>query len=166
MIYSCLKKLRGNFSIFTMQMIQNHLSLKTHIWKNTVSKVVASSFYERQAGWFWSCGVGLMELSLFVFQLSFLSHQALPTPLTALLCCLCIDTQIIADMCQKSHSYLCCFDLCRRLVPYGMSSYRGPQRIRREVANAAKDKEAESWRCACARPADPECQRFCQSRSV
>ncbi|TNM87235.1 endothelin-3b [Takifugu rubripes] len=72
---------------------------------------------------------------------------------------------------DKECVYYCHLDIIwintpERLVPYGMSSYRGPQRIRREVAKTTKDKEAESWRCACARPADPECQRFCQSSSL
>lgn len=66
----------------------------------------------------------------------------------------------------QSHNYLCLFEFGRRTVPYGMSGYRAPQRIRREVVKATKDQEAKSQRCACAVPDDPECQLFCQSRSV
>ena len=67
---------------------------------------------------------------------------------------------------QQSHNYLCLSGYRRRTVPYGMSSYRGPQRLRREVVKTSKDREAKSQRCACAVPGDPECQLFCQSRSV
>lgn len=62
-------------------------------------------------------------------------------------------------------NYLCLFER-RRTVPYGMSSYRGLQRIRREVGKRSKDEEVKSQRCACAVPDDPECWLFCQSRSV
>ncbi|XP_063743602.1 endothelin-3b isoform X2 [Eleginops maclovinus] len=50
-----------------------------------------------------------------------------------------------------------------RTVPYGMSSYRGPQRVRRAVSGQATEHEgAKTQRCICAvRDADPECQDFC-----
>ena len=49
-----------------------------------------------------------------------------------------------------------------------MSSYRGPQRIRRAVGGRASEHgEAKTQRCVCTVfDADPECRDFCVSRSV
>lgn len=60
------------------------------------------------------------------------------------------------------------FDLLRRTVPYGMSSYRGPQRVRRAAADKATARqEEETQRCICSTPdTDTECRAFCHSRSV
>ncbi|KPP65720.1 hypothetical protein Z043_115846 [Scleropages formosus] len=53
----------------------------------------------------------------------------------------------------------------RRTVPYGMSSYRGPQRVRRSAAGGAVGRMgAEPPRCSCTAQSDLECHRFCSSR--
>uniref|UniRef100_A0A3B4A2T4 Endothelin-3 n=1 Tax=Periophthalmus magnuspinnatus TaxID=409849 RepID=A0A3B4A2T4_9GOBI len=60
--------------------------------------------------------------------------------------------------------YYCHLDIIwvntpERTVPYGMSSYQAPQRMRRETV--------ESPRCLCAvADADQQCRDFCQSRLV
>lgn len=58
--------------------------------------------------------------------------------------------------------YYCHLDIIwintpERTVPYGMSSYQAPQRIRRDTA--------KSLRCLCVvTDADPQCHDFCLSR--
>ncbi|KAK7878615.1 hypothetical protein WMY93_030451 [Mugilogobius chulae] len=60
--------------------------------------------------------------------------------------------------------YYCHLDIIwvntpERTVPYGMSSYQAPQRIRREAI--------ESPRCLCVVvDADQQCSDFCQSRTA
>ncbi|XP_055079149.1 endothelin-3b [Periophthalmus magnuspinnatus] len=60
--------------------------------------------------------------------------------------------------------YYCHLDIIwvntpERTVPYGMSSYQAPQRMRRETV--------ESPRCLCAvADADQQCRDFCQSRAA
>uniref|UniRef100_A0A8C2Z0Y9 Endothelin-3 n=1 Tax=Cyclopterus lumpus TaxID=8103 RepID=A0A8C2Z0Y9_CYCLU len=73
---------------------------------------------------------------------------------------------------DKECVYYCHLDIIwintpEHTVPYGMSSYRGPQRIRRAVGGQASDrKEAKTQRCICAvQDADPECHHFCLLRS-
>ncbi|XP_029292259.1 endothelin-3b [Cottoperca gobio] len=71
---------------------------------------------------------------------------------------------------DKECVYYCHLDIIwintpERTVPYGMSSYRGPQRIRRAVSGQATEHElAKTQRCICAvLDADPECHKFCLS---
>ncbi|KAM7412146.1 hypothetical protein PAMA_021888 [Pampus argenteus] len=71
---------------------------------------------------------------------------------------------------DKECVYYCHLDVIwintpERTVPYGMSSYRGPQRIRRAVGGrSAEREEAKTQRCMCAvLEADPECHDFCLS---
>ncbi|KAL7837793.1 hypothetical protein SRHO_G00275040 [Serrasalmus rhombeus] len=65
---------------------------------------------------------------------------------------------------DKECVYYCHLDIIwintpERTVPYGMSSYRGSQRVRRSVAGG---KEAQ--RCACALETDSACSSFCTKR--
>lgn len=58
--------------------------------------------------------------------------------------------------------YYCHLDIIwvntpERTVPYGMSSYQAPQRVRRETIE-------KSPRCFCIVDADQQCGEFCQSR--
>ncbi|KAJ4934019.1 hypothetical protein JOQ06_006827 [Pogonophryne albipinna] len=69
---------------------------------------------------------------------------------------------------DKECVYYCHLDIIwintpQRTVPYGMSSYRGSQRVRRAVTGQATEREgAKTQRCICAvLDADPECQDFC-----
>ncbi|XP_068454569.1 endothelin-3b [Clinocottus analis] len=69
---------------------------------------------------------------------------------------------------DKECVYYCHLDIIwintpERTVPYGMSSYRGSQRIKRAVSAQATDREeAKTQRCICAViDADPECHNFC-----
>nr|XP_046253648.1 endothelin-3b [Scatophagus argus]XP_046253649.1 endothelin-3b [Scatophagus argus] len=71
---------------------------------------------------------------------------------------------------DKECVYYCHLDIIwintpERTVPYGMSSYRGPQRIRRAVGGPTTDcKEAKTQRCVCAvLDTDTECHNFCLS---
>ncbi|XP_067448004.1 endothelin-3b [Thunnus thynnus] len=71
---------------------------------------------------------------------------------------------------DKECVYYCHLDIIwintpERTVPYGMSSYRGPQRIRRAVGGQSPEREgAKARRCMCALlDADPECHDFCLS---
>ncbi|XP_076597894.1 endothelin-3b [Chaetodon auriga] len=71
---------------------------------------------------------------------------------------------------DKECVYYCHLDIIwintpERTVPYGMSSYRGAQRIRRAVdGQAAEHAEAKTERCVCAvLDTDPECHYFCLS---
>ncbi|XP_040009104.1 endothelin-3b [Xiphias gladius] len=71
---------------------------------------------------------------------------------------------------DKECVYYCHLDIIwintpERTVPYGMSSYRGPQRIRRAVVGQPTDpEEAKTQRCICAvLDTDPECHVFCLS---
>ncbi|XP_059189014.1 endothelin-3b [Centropristis striata] len=71
---------------------------------------------------------------------------------------------------DKECVYYCHLDIIwintpERTVPYGMSSYRGPQRIRRAVSGRATDHDgAKTQRCVCAvHDADPQCHGFCLS---
>uniref|UniRef100_A0A3B4YT34 Endothelin-3 n=1 Tax=Seriola lalandi dorsalis TaxID=1841481 RepID=A0A3B4YT34_SERLL len=74
---------------------------------------------------------------------------------------------------DKECVYYCHLDIIwintpERTVPYGMSSYRGPQRIRRAaVGPPAEPEGAKTQRCICVvLDGDPQCQDFCLSRSV
>uniref|UniRef100_A0A4W6C679 Endothelin-3 n=1 Tax=Lates calcarifer TaxID=8187 RepID=A0A4W6C679_LATCA len=74
---------------------------------------------------------------------------------------------------DKECVYYCHLDIIwintpERTVPYGMSSYRGPQRIKRDVdGQPAEPEGAKNQRCICVLPdADPECHDFCLSRLV
>ncbi|XP_041656358.1 endothelin-3b [Cheilinus undulatus] len=71
---------------------------------------------------------------------------------------------------DKECVYYCHLDIIwintpERTVPYGMSSYRGPQRIRRDVTKQAPERErAKTQRCICvSTDSDPECSYFCLS---
>ncbi|XP_041802546.1 endothelin-3b [Chelmon rostratus] len=71
---------------------------------------------------------------------------------------------------DKECVYYCHLDIIwintpERTVPYGMSSYRGPQRLRRAVdGRAANHEEAKTQRCVCALlDTDPGCHNFCLS---
>uniref|UniRef100_A0A3Q1HKD9 Endothelin-3 n=1 Tax=Acanthochromis polyacanthus TaxID=80966 RepID=A0A3Q1HKD9_9TELE len=71
---------------------------------------------------------------------------------------------------DKECVYYCHLDIIwintpERTVPYGMSSYRGPQRSRRAVVGQPSGREsAKTPRCVCAViGADPECNHFCLS---
>ncbi|XP_042347056.1 endothelin-3b [Plectropomus leopardus] len=71
---------------------------------------------------------------------------------------------------DKECVYYCHLDIIwittpERTVPYGMSSYRGPQRIRRALVGQATEHEgAKNPRCVCAvLDADPQCHDFCLS---
>ncbi|CAJ1085452.1 endothelin-3b isoform X1 [Xyrichtys novacula] len=69
---------------------------------------------------------------------------------------------------DKECVYYCHLDIIwintpERTVPYGMSSYRGPQRIRRDVGPQASETKG-AQRCTCATPdLDSECKKFCLS---
>uniref|UniRef100_A0A8C9UAM7 Endothelin-3 n=1 Tax=Scleropages formosus TaxID=113540 RepID=A0A8C9UAM7_SCLFO len=71
---------------------------------------------------------------------------------------------------DKECVYYCHLDIIwintpERTVPYGMSSYRGPQRVRRSAAGGAVGRMgAEPPRCSCTAQSDLECHRFCSSR--
>ncbi|XP_053173915.1 endothelin-3b [Scomber japonicus] len=74
---------------------------------------------------------------------------------------------------DKECVYYCHLDIIwintpERTVPYGMSSYRGPQRIRRAIGGQSAEHEgAKTQRCVCAvLGADPECHDFCLSSPV
>ncbi|XP_054464635.1 endothelin-3b [Anoplopoma fimbria] len=71
---------------------------------------------------------------------------------------------------DKECVYYCHLDIIwintpEHTVPYGMSSYRGAQRIRRSVSGQATDgAEEKTQRCICAGlDEDPECHDFCLS---
>ncbi|XP_071331974.1 endothelin-3b [Trachinotus anak] len=71
---------------------------------------------------------------------------------------------------DKECVYYCHLDIIwintpERTVPYGMSSYRGPQRIRRAAVGQPTEHEgAKTQRCICVvLDADPECHDFCLS---
>ncbi|XP_070767170.1 LOW QUALITY PROTEIN: endothelin-3b [Enoplosus armatus] len=71
---------------------------------------------------------------------------------------------------DKECVYYCHLDIIwintpERTVPYGMSSYRGPQRIRRAIDGQASEREgAKTQRCICAAlDSDQECRDFCLS---
>lgn len=73
---------------------------------------------------------------------------------------------------DKECVYYCHLDIIwintpERTVPYGMSSYRGPQRSRRAAGGPTSGYAgADSARCICAvTEDDPECQNFCLSGS-
>uniref|UniRef100_A0A665TAP6 Endothelin-3 n=1 Tax=Echeneis naucrates TaxID=173247 RepID=A0A665TAP6_ECHNA len=72
---------------------------------------------------------------------------------------------------DKECVYYCHLDIIwintpERTVPYGMSSYRGPQRIRRSAVGQPKGQDgAKTERCVCiGHDNDPECRDFCLSR--
>ncbi|KAJ8385329.1 hypothetical protein AAFF_G00190450 [Aldrovandia affinis] len=71
---------------------------------------------------------------------------------------------------DKECVYYCHLDIIwintpERTVPYGMSSYRGSQRVRRSAEGRAGGlRGAGSQRCACAVQNDPECSSFCMAR--
>ncbi|XP_034552182.1 endothelin-3b isoform X2 [Notolabrus celidotus] len=70
---------------------------------------------------------------------------------------------------DKECVYYCHLDIIwintpERTVPYGISSYRGTQRIRRDAGTQAPASEG-AQRCICATPdSDSECKNFCLSR--
>ncbi|XP_040915936.1 endothelin-3b isoform X2 [Toxotes jaculatrix] len=71
---------------------------------------------------------------------------------------------------DKECVYYCHLDIIwintpERTVPYGMSSYRGPQRIRRAIVGQTTEHEgAKTQRCICVvLDTDPECRDFCLS---
>ncbi|XP_074538052.1 endothelin-3b [Halichoeres trimaculatus] len=69
---------------------------------------------------------------------------------------------------DKECVYYCHLDIIwintpERTVPYGISSYRGPQRIRRD-ADIQSPKSEAVQRCVCTVPdSDSECNNFCLS---
>ncbi|KAI1890992.1 hypothetical protein AGOR_G00159280 [Albula goreensis] len=71
---------------------------------------------------------------------------------------------------DKECVYYCHLDIIwintpERTVPYGMSSYRGSQRVRRSAEGVAHSlRGAASQRCACADQNDTECSSFCMPR--
>ncbi|XP_070695016.1 endothelin-3b [Pempheris klunzingeri] len=74
---------------------------------------------------------------------------------------------------DKECVYYCHLDIIwintpERTVPYGMSSYRGPQRVRRAVGGQAAEHEgAKTQRCICVvLDSDPGCRDFCLSRPL
>lgn len=74
---------------------------------------------------------------------------------------------------DKECVYYCHLDIIwintpERMVPYGMSSYRGHQRFRRTSDGLPSDPEGTaSQRCVCADPSgDRQCGGFCKSRSL
>ncbi|XP_017273063.1 endothelin-3-like isoform X2 [Kryptolebias marmoratus] len=71
---------------------------------------------------------------------------------------------------DKECVYYCHLDIIwintpERTVPYGMSSYRGPQRRRRAADGRGSEGDGtETRRCLCAvTETDPECLAFCLS---
>ncbi|KAM8754373.1 endothelin-3b [Acanthopagrus schlegelii] len=71
---------------------------------------------------------------------------------------------------DKECVYYCHLDIIwintpERTVPYGLSNYRGPQRMRRAVGGRASDPgESKTQRCVCTViDTDPECRDFCLS---
>ncbi|KAL2090757.1 hypothetical protein ACEWY4_013020 [Coilia grayii] len=69
---------------------------------------------------------------------------------------------------DKECVYYCHLDIIwintpERTVPYGMSSYRGSQRVRRSTVNSGMT-EMSSPRCLCAQQQDSECRNFCKER--
>ncbi|KAG7318870.1 hypothetical protein KOW79_017344 [Hemibagrus wyckioides] len=65
---------------------------------------------------------------------------------------------------DKECVYYCHLDVIwvntpERMVPYGMSSYRGSQRTRRSATDSRKTR-----RCVCARQGDSQCNSFCGKR--
>ncbi|XP_063072602.1 endothelin-3 [Engraulis encrasicolus] len=69
---------------------------------------------------------------------------------------------------DKECVYYCHLDIIwintpERTVPYGMSSYRGSQRVRRSATNSAATGDS-SARCTCARQQDSDCRNFCKKR--
>ncbi|XP_029912370.1 endothelin-3b [Myripristis murdjan] len=74
---------------------------------------------------------------------------------------------------DKECVYYCHLDIIwintpERTVPYGMSTYQGPQRLRRAVAGLAISHEAtRPQRCVCAEPeVDTGCHNFCQTNPL
>ncbi|XP_062316202.1 endothelin-3b isoform X1 [Osmerus eperlanus] len=89
-----------------------------------------------------------------------------PNPKTRSKRCTCYSYK------DKECVYYCHLDIIwintpERTVPYGMSSYRGHQRIRRTADSLPSDpEEVEYLRCVCANPrVDRHCSDFCQSSS-
>ncbi|KAG9269472.1 endothelin-3b [Astyanax mexicanus] len=67
---------------------------------------------------------------------------------------------------DKECVYYCHLDIIwintpERTVPYGMSSYRGSQRVRRSSGGAAA---VEHQRCTCRDQNDTRCHNFCETR--
>ncbi|XP_072522488.1 endothelin-3 [Salminus brasiliensis] len=65
---------------------------------------------------------------------------------------------------DKECVYYCHLDIIwintpERTVPYGMSSYRGSQRVRRSMED-----RNEAHRCVCALQTDSACSSFCTER--
>ncbi|KAK2874579.1 hypothetical protein Q8A67_021732 [Cirrhinus molitorella] len=67
---------------------------------------------------------------------------------------------------DKECVYYCHLDIIwintpERTVPYGLSSYRGSQRVRRSAEGSTGGQ-----RCMCALHSDQECKAFCSQRSM
>ncbi|XP_028308965.1 endothelin-3-like [Gouania willdenowi] len=74
---------------------------------------------------------------------------------------------------DKECVYYCHLDIIwintpERTVPYGMSSYRGPQRSKRAVSEAKTPEDVKMPRCFCpsSADADPWCHQFCKERPM
>ncbi|XP_028849369.1 endothelin-3b [Denticeps clupeoides] len=69
---------------------------------------------------------------------------------------------------DKECVYYCHLDIIwintpERTVPYGMSSYRGSQRIRRSSESVVHRAAGEDWnRCVCMDQTDRRCAGFCE----
>ncbi|CAL8336644.1 unnamed protein product [Lota lota] len=67
---------------------------------------------------------------------------------------------------DKECVYYCHLDIIwintpEHTVPYGMSGYQGPQRLRRSARTERGRRGAEPQRCECAWQSDGACGRFC-----
>ncbi|XP_041112743.1 endothelin-3-like [Polyodon spathula] len=72
---------------------------------------------------------------------------------------------------DKECVYYCHLDIIwintpERMVPYGLSSYRGSQRMKRSVERVRSEGRAGagSHRCSCVEGGDPQCESFCRER--
>ncbi|XP_041080197.1 endothelin-3-like [Polyodon spathula] len=72
---------------------------------------------------------------------------------------------------DKECVYYCHLDIIwintpERTVPYGLSSYRGSQRMKRSVEHVRSEGRAGagSPRCSCVEGGDPQCESFCRER--
>ncbi|XP_063065647.1 endothelin-3b [Engraulis encrasicolus] len=69
---------------------------------------------------------------------------------------------------DKECVYYCHLDIIwintpERTVPYGLSNYRGSQRLRRSTG---RQTEEEFQRCACAEQQDQTCNSFCRGHGI
>ncbi|XP_046881645.1 endothelin-3 [Hypomesus transpacificus] len=70
---------------------------------------------------------------------------------------------------DKECVYYCHLDIIwintpEHTVPYGMSNYRGSERVRRATQTGSGGKQAKSQRCVCALQSDTACSSFCKDR--